>query len=131
MPEKIQPSPCPAARLFSGGLLWPSGITGLPWLASPLLGFLGLLRPITGNVQLHDHAVMHQPIDGRCRRHGIFEDAFPARKRQITRQQHAASLVPLRQQYKQHFHLLPALLHIAQVIQDQHLGAGQPFQHSA
>jgi hypothetical protein len=43
--------------------------------------FLGLLDAVAWDVQLEDHAVMHQAINGRRRRHRIFENAFPFRKR--------------------------------------------------
>jgi len=41
------------------------------------LVFLGLLDPITGDVQLQDHAVMNEPVDGRGGDHRIFEDCLP------------------------------------------------------
>jgi len=74
---------------------------------------------------------MHQSVNGRCCCHRILEYLLPARKRQIAAQQHAAPFITLRQQHKQHFHFLPALLHIAQVIHNQHLVSRQAFQHSA
>ena len=46
-------------------------------LAVCQLVLLGLLHPIARNVQLDDHAMMHQPVDRRRRHHGIFEDPFP------------------------------------------------------
>ena len=43
------------------------------------LSLLGLLNPITRNVELDDHAVMDQPIDRRRSRHRVLEDRHPAR----------------------------------------------------
>jgi hypothetical protein len=39
--------------------------------------FLGLLDSIARDVQLENHAVVHQAVNGRRRRHGVLEDAFP------------------------------------------------------
>lgn len=98
---------------------------------SALLRLLRLLRTVAGDVQLHDHAVMHQAVDHRRRRHGVLEDCLPARKRQVARQQDAAPLVTLRQQCEQYLHLFPALLHIAQVVQDQNLVTRQTLEYAA
>lgn len=38
---------------------------------------LGLFRPDTGAVELEDHGVVHDAIDGRCGGHRIFEDLVP------------------------------------------------------
>ena len=59
---------------------------------------LGGLQAITGDVQLPDHAVMDQAVDRGRRRHGILEDLLPLRKRQVARQQDAATLVAFGQQ---------------------------------
>src|SRR5207244_8040096 len=95
--------PCP----WSVGRFVRVGLT-------PLLGLLGLLRAVARQVQLDDHAVVDQPVDRRRGRHRILEDRLPARKRQVARKQHAATLVTLRQQREQYLHLLSALLHISQ-----------------
>ena len=42
-----------------------------------LLIHLGVLHPITRDVQLNNHAVVHQSVDGRRRHHGVFENCFP------------------------------------------------------
>ena len=47
----------------------------------PVFRLLRLLRTVAGDVQLHNHAMMHQAVDRRCRRHGVFEDRLPARER--------------------------------------------------
>ena len=42
-----------------------------------LLFLLGVFHPVARDVQLDDHAMMHQSVD-RCRRHHrVFEDRFP------------------------------------------------------
>ena len=54
------------------------------WAPHPLrrlgrLGLLGRLQAVAGDVQLQDHAVMHQAIDRRRCRHGVLEDRLPLR----------------------------------------------------
>ena len=53
--------------------------------------------------------------------HRILEDPLPLGERQVTGEHHAAALVVLGQQHKEHLHLFPALLHITDVIDDQSL----------
>src|SRR5208283_5354874 len=50
-----------------------------------LTRLLRLLGTITGNIQLQDHAVVHQSIDRRRGRHRVLEDRLPTRKRQVAR----------------------------------------------
>src|SRR5215467_14043502 len=45
-----------------------------------LLILLGLLYPIARNIQLDDHAVMHQSVDRGRRHHCILKDSFPFRE---------------------------------------------------
>jgi len=77
---------------------------------------LSMLKPIAGDVQLQDHAVVHQTVDGRCRGHEIFEDPLPFGKREIRREQDATPLVAMGQQTEEHLHLFAALLNIADVV---------------
>jgi len=77
------------------------------------------LRVDAWDVEFDDHRVMDQPIDGRGDGHGVLENLLPFRKRQIRTYQHAVPFVSFRQQCEQYFHLLAALLHIAQVDGDQ------------
>jgi hypothetical protein len=42
-----------------------------------LLFLLGVLHPVARDVQLDDHAMMHQSVDRRCRHHRVFEDRLP------------------------------------------------------
>src|SRR5260370_16778303 len=71
---------------------------------------------------------MHQLIDRRGRRHRVLEDLLPLRERQVAGHQHAPPFVPFRQQREQHLHLLPALLHVAEVVDHQRLPTGQALQ---
>ncbi len=71
---------------------------------------------------------MHQSIDGCRRGQRVFKDALPFREDEVAGQQHAAAFVAMGQQREQYFHLLAALLHIAQVIDDQSREAIQPLQ---
>jgi len=76
----------------------------------------GLFQAEAWHVQLHDDAVVHQAIDcgGRCLR--ILEDTLPFRKRLIAAQQDTRLLVSIRNQRKEHFHLLSTLLNIAKIV---------------
>src|SRR5437870_6632127 len=91
------------------------------WRSLGFFGLLGLFQAITRNVQFQNHAVVHQPVDGRRRGHRIFENGFPLRERQVARDQDAATLVTLRQEREQYLHLLSALLHIADVVDEESL----------
>jgi hypothetical protein len=66
------------------GRSWFAGRFALVGRAS-LLAFLGLLGAVARQVQLHDHAVVDQPVDRRRRRHRVLEDRLPARERQVAR----------------------------------------------
>ncbi len=56
------------------GFLAPTAASFALALAFRLLILLGVLHPVARDVQLDDHAMMHQPIDRCCRHHGVFED---------------------------------------------------------
>ncbi len=71
--------------------------------------------------------MVHQPVDGGCCHHGVFEDGLPFGERQIAGHQDAATFVTLRQQGEHHFHVVPALLQVAQIVDDQSVKAAQPF----
>ena len=96
-------------------------------LAFRLLVLLGVFHAVTGNVQFDDHAMVHQAVDGSSRHHGVFEDRFPFGKRQIAGHQDAAAFVTLGQQSEHHFHVVPALLQVAQIVDDQSVVAAQAF----
>src|ERR1035437_10733286 len=78
-----------------------------------------MLHPVAWDVQFDDYAMMHQPVDRRRRHHRVFEDRFPFREWQVAGHQHAAPFVPLGQQGEHHFHVVPALLQIPQIVDDQ------------
>ena len=88
-------------------------------------GLLCRFDSVAGDVELDDHAVMHQAVDCcRCC-HRVFEDLIPLAERKVARQQHAAAFVTFRQKSEQNLHLLSALLNVAQVVDDQALEAAQ------
>src|ERR1019366_2301105 len=75
----------PSFRFF---VVAPTAASFALGLALRLLILLGVLHPVARDVQLDDHAMMHQPVNG-CRRHqGVFEDGFPFRERQIAGHQY-------------------------------------------
>ncbi len=82
--------------------------------------------------ELDDRAVVNHPVDGRRRGQRVLEDPLPFGKDQIGRNDDAAPFVPFGQEGKQHLHLFLALLHVANVIEDDHLEAVKaaqlPFQ---
>src|SRR5580692_6573183 len=65
---------------------------------------LGLFDPVTQNVELQDDAVVHKSINGRSRGHGVLEDSFPFRKRQIAGQQYASALEIGRASCREYLH---------------------------
>ncbi len=93
--------------------------------------FLSLLNTIARDVQLEDDAVVHQAVNGRSRRHRVFENAFPFGKRQIAGDQNAAAFVAFCQEGEQHFHLFTALLDIAEVIDNEPFECSQALDESA
>ena len=64
---------------------------------------------------------MNQSIDGRGGGHGILEDLLPVREHQVAGQQNASLFVSMREEGKENLHFLAALLHIAQIIDEQGL----------
>ena len=100
---------------------------GLCWLRTTrllagLLGFTSPLcfgQPVTAYVQLQDHAVVNETVDRGRGGHRVLEYLLPLAEREIARQQHAAAFVTLGQQREQNLHLFAALLHIADVVDDQ------------
>ena len=52
-----------------------------------------MLQSVAGKIQLQNDAVVHQVINGNCRRHGILEDTLPFGKGQITGDPQTASFV--------------------------------------
>jgi hypothetical protein len=44
--------------------------------------FLGRFHPVAYNVELQNHAVMHQPVNGSSGHHRVFKDLLPLGERQ-------------------------------------------------
>ena len=64
---------------------------------------------------------MHQAVDGRGGRQRVLENALPLRERKVAGQHDAAAFVAFCQQREQHFHFIPALLHVTDVVDDHHV----------
>jgi hypothetical protein len=63
--------------------------------------------------------VVHEAVNrGRCR-HRVLEDRFPLRERRIGGDQHTAALAAFREKREQDLHLVPALLYITQIVDDE------------
>ena len=71
---------------------------------------------------------MNQSVDRRHRRHRILKDFVPLAEHQVGADQHAASFVTFGKKGKEYFHLFSALLHVAQVIEDDCLKAVEFFE---
>ena len=69
--------------------------------------------------------MVDEPVDHRRRRHRILEDPVPLAEDQVAGDQHALALVPLGQEGEEHLHLVAALLHIPDVIEDDRVVAVQ------
>ena len=71
---------------------------------------------------------MDQSVDSGCCGHRVFEDAVPLRKNEVARDHDAATLVALRKEGKEHLHLVALLLHVSDVVENDHLEAVEAFQ---
>src|SRR5579884_2557799 len=60
-----------------------------------LLLALRLLHTVTGQVQLQDHAVVNQSVNGSRSGHRVFENVLPLGERQVAGNQHTPALVAL------------------------------------
>src|SRR5258708_5193539 len=76
-------------------------------------------------IELQNNGVMHQTVHRCHRRHRVLENLVPLRENQIAAQQYAAPLISLGQKGEEHFHLLPRLLNVSQVVQNDRLKAVQ------
>ena len=70
---------------------------------------------------------MHQAIDRGHGGHGILEDFVPLTEHQVRGDDHAPTFIALRQEGEQHLHFFAALLHVTEVVQDDHFEAFQLF----
>ena len=62
--------------------------------------------------------MVHQAVDHRRRGHGILKDATPLAEDDVAGDDHAAALVPFGEEGEEHLHLVAALLHVADVVED-------------
>src|ERR1700687_5760086 len=114
-----------AAGQFADG--WRGG-----WLLVESMNIVsGLLQPVAWDVEFHDDAVMDQAVDGRRRRHRVFEDPLPFGERQVAGQQHTATLIAFSQQREDDLHLLSGLPDVAQIVDDHSFVARVPLEEAA
>jgi len=126
-------NPRPSRGRRRGGL-GGSGRCGFRVLGHPCFGRLG---SVAGAVELEDHAVVDDPVDGRRRGHGVLEYPVPLGEHQVRGDHHALSLVSLGQEGEQHLCLVPVLLDVPDIVDgqdvctapgclDQRLASGHP-----
>lgn len=77
-------------------------------------------------VELEDGGVVDEPIDGRHRRHRVFEDLVPLAEDQVGGDDDGLLLIALGQEVKEHLHLLAGLLDVADVVDDDGIEAPEP-----
>jgi len=68
-------------------------------------------------------------LDHRRRRHGVLEDPIPLAEDDIAGDDHAAALVAFGEGGEEHLHLVAALLHVSDVVEDDRVvrcGAWRP-----
>ncbi|MBA7580894.1 hypothetical protein ES708_22792 [subsurface metagenome] len=68
---------------------------------------------------------MDQAIDSGRSGHGVFEDFLPFREGQVATDHDTGPFIAVGQKRKQHFHFFPALLDIADIIDDDGVIPGQ------
>lgn len=62
---------------------------------------VGFLRPVTTQCHhIENDGVMNDSVNGRNRRHRVFEDPIPGRKSQVGGNNHTAPLIALGQECK-------------------------------
>ena len=64
---------------------------------------------------------MHEAIDRGGRGHLVTKDAVPLTEDQITRDHHRATFIPFGEERKEHFGFLGTLLHVAEIVEQDHL----------
>ena len=75
--------------------------------------------------------MVDQSVDSGGGCHRIFEDRLPLGERQVAADQHAAPLVTFGQKGEQHLHFFAALLHVAEIVDDQPFEARQFLDRTA
>ena len=71
---------------------------------------------------------MHHAIDGRCGRHRIFEDLIRFREHQVRGDHYALALKAFGKERKEHFHLRPVVLDVADIVERKTLEAVEALQ---
>ena len=79
---------------------------------------LGLLGSNAGSVKFENDGVMDDAVDGCGGGHRIFEDLVPLTEDQIAGDDHGAPLVALGHESEEDFDFFSALLHVAEVVED-------------
>jgi hypothetical protein len=62
--------------------------------------------------------MVHQAVDRRRRGHRVLEDPIPLAEHDVARDDHALAFVARGEEREEHLHLVAALLHVAEVVQD-------------
>src|SRR5579871_35172 len=95
------------------------------WLLACLTSFFSVLLVLSGScavaLQPHhvqDDGVMDDPVEGRHRRHRMFENPLPFGEDEVRRNSNRSIFVSLGQEGKQDLHFVALLLQVADVIQD-------------
>lgn len=63
--------------------------------------------------------MVHDAIDGGHRGHRVLEDPVPFREHEVGCDDHALAFVTFGQQRKEHFHFVPVVLDVTDVVEDQ------------
>ena len=71
---------------------------------------------------------MDEPVNSRRRCHWVFKDHFPLREWKVTGNHHTSALVTVGKKREENLHLVPALLNVTDVIDNNHLVSGQPLE---
>jgi hypothetical protein len=74
--------------------------------------------------------VVNDAVDGGGRGHRIFEDLVPLTEDQIASDDHGASLIALGHEGKEDFDFFSALLHVAEVIEDDDVNGIEAAQRT-
>ena len=79
---------------------------------------LGLLGSNAGSVKFENDGVMDDTVDSCGGSHRVFEDLVPLAENQVAGDDHRASLVALSHESEEDFDFFGALLHVANVVED-------------
>ena len=82
------------------------------------ISLFGLLGPDAWTVELEDDGMVDDAVDGGGGGHWVFEDLVPLAEDQVAGDDHGASLVALGHEREEDFDFFGALLHVAEVVED-------------